>query len=309
MFLFLSINLFNKITYIAFSLWDGMGCVGGKVQPILEDIAEDVNEKVEDTSDITLHPKRVDGSVFEPISLDWSVLDTKDDVTVQRAAFFGILSAEAYYGHALDTSIFCKANSFDSLKMMVEGEAACMIITKDKHVVVSFRGTNSISDAIDDLNIVGKTLKEFPEIGMIHRGFANYLFRLEAQVVAFLKDITTPQSMIWFTGHSLGAAAAQIMCAVWKQKELVAGIYTFGSPRVGGMKWHKYMNKTFKNKIFRVLNYRDTVASMPGLWLGYLHGMFVYAVVLIRVIVISTCCISFGTFVEYCINLLPCISA
>jgi triacylglycerol lipase len=74
---------------------------------------------------------------------------------------------------------------------------------------------------------------------------------------------------VYITGHSLGAAMATISATRYQPKEL----FTFGSPRVGGI----HFIKNIKCPHYRFMNNNDIVCRIPPAWLGFRHhGEMIY---------------------------------
>ncbi|MGA9643322.1 MAG: lipase family protein [Terriglobales bacterium] len=94
-----------------------------------------------------------------------------------------------------------------------------------KLAVVAFRGTDAgdPTDLADDAEFLQC---EWPQGGLVHRGFAEAL----AHVLPALNPaLDAVRGRVLFTGHSLGAAMATLMASARRPDCL----YTFGSPRVG----------------------------------------------------------------------------
>lgn len=120
------------------------------------------------------------------------------------------------------------------------------LLTKGGNVtVLAFRGTESDDpyDISDDLNI---ELKKWRTVaGRVHAGFATALDNVWKKIEHDLDDLRDEE--VLFTGHSLGAAIASLAAGLHPP----AGLYTFGSPRVGdqafcdamaGKPFHRYVN-------------------------------------------------------------------
>lgn len=85
---------------------------------------------------------------------------------------------------------------------------------------------------------------------------------------------------IYVTGHSLGAALA-ILCAadlVVVGKLPVAGVYTFGGPRVGNLAFSQWYNQNIAPEVFRFTHRHDIVphvvcvrTAQPGCLYSAVH--------------------------------------
>ena len=155
--------------------------------------------------------------------------------------------------------------------------------------LVAFRGTSSDMDAYEDIfaNHVsfqpygGKPLSE--PVHVANGFYAVYTQKgdnmtgsMRDQVFGFLAQVRPAPRKVIVTGHSLGAAVANLfmldMAASLPGVETVST--TFAAPRTGLESFRKAYEQTFKltDRTFRVANYYDWVPSLPPhLLLGYDH--------------------------------------
>lgn len=122
--------------------------------------------------------------------------------------------------------------------------AAFLLRTSDNIVVLSFRGTNSLSDGILDFDAIRMEYLGCGEVPAstcyLHTGFYTiYTNLLKYLVPALHNEIPAAQRAITpivITGHSLGGALATIAAyELSLAGYLVRGVFTFGSPRVGNL--------------------------------------------------------------------------
>ena len=130
--------------------------------------------------------------------------------------------------------------------------------TNNSFAVLVFRGTTGLRDWYSNLRFL-KTGWEGS--GRVHSGFYKALQPVWAEIQAKLQTCQCP---IFFTGHSLGAALATLAAGLYPP----AAVYTFGSPRVGD---EKFSSALAGIPIYRVVNNRDVVATVPQSFLGYMH--------------------------------------
>ncbi len=147
-------------------------------------------------------------------------------------------------------------------------------------VVVAVRGSSSLVDWLLDFAAFGETTKD----GTFQKGFHDYAAALIADVDEVLEPYCNdPNTAIWFTGHSLGGAAAQLL-AYWMSDSgcRVQGVITFAAPTPG--------QRDFKNayaarqggllhrNTHRWVHEHDLVPCMPagGAWVdvGVRHVMW-----------------------------------
>lgn len=100
------------------------------------------------------------------------------------------------------------------------------------------------------------------EVG-VHSGFQLALNTVWAVVKRWVEDYHTkqPQSPIFFTGHSLGAALATL--AVARFDRINAALYTFGSPRVGNLAFCDKVKSNVPLGMYRVVDNQDFVTTVP----------------------------------------------
>ncbi|KAF7311759.1 Lipase-3 domain-containing protein [Mycena indigotica] len=143
-----------------------------------------------------------------------------------------------------------------------------------REIVVSFRGTSSLADAITDLNLVLTPLAT-PGINKpfsVHSGFLN-AYNDVARIV--INSVGTQASQfsqgysLIVTGHSLGGALAALGAVSLKTAfpKVPMKLYTFGQPRTGDAQWAKYIESLVGvDNIFRAVHTFDGVPTIvaPG---------------------------------------------
>lgn len=146
----------------------------------------------------------------------------------------------------------------------------------DGGVVVSYRGTEgkSLPDWLLDFEFFYKNVS-YPgcEGCELHEGFYGSYLALQpgiAEVLDLYGAASAPY--VWVTGHSLGAAMAEIAAfALVSQGYPVAAAYTFGTPRVGNPAWATaYAAAVIAGAgvaNFRVIHDKDAVPHLPPQWL------------------------------------------
>lgn len=143
-------------------------------------------------------------------------------------------------------------------------------------IVVSFRGTEVLANWLTDGQI---RLMPFRSIGLIHQGFQDALDSVFPRLLEVLGDLAGQGRTLWITGHSLGGALALLTAAYLRfpvnpAKTLpspIAGIYTFGQPRVGTHVFCDACVSNFGRYYFRYVNQQDIVTRVPPRELGYWH--------------------------------------
>jgi triacylglycerol lipase len=144
-------------------------------------------------------------------------------------------------------------------------------------IVICFRGTTDLADWLQDSQI---RLVPFRSIGLIHIGFRNAIDSLSPTIETTLQKWSGKGRTLWVTGHSLGAALAHLTAAYLRfpadpTKTLprpIAGLYTFGQPRVGTIDFCQACDGNCGSVYFRYVNHLDIVTRVPPRLLGYWHG-------------------------------------
>lgn len=173
--------------------------------------------------------------------------------------------------------LFCKVDNNIAFFHDIDSDATCIIThTKDlKKLIISVRGTDSLKDWTENLDII-KHYSPDKNSGIIfHSGFYDQMNGLCNFVYTQMESFKIEGgNEILFCGHSSGGAIASILCysiAVNKKWIGSSKIATFGSPMFcndAGVKW--YLENT--DKYYRCVNFLDPVPSVPALdKMGYCH--------------------------------------
>ena len=137
----------------------------------------------------------------------------------------------------------------------------------DDDSVVVFRGTEA--DDWNDIKADANAIAALAEtVGKVHSGFKGEVDEIWPLIEKELEANTKP---LWFCGHSLGGALATICggrCVLSYLKMEPAGVYTFGSPRVGCRRYVNHVPLTH----YRWVNNNDIVTRVPPVLLGYRHS-------------------------------------
>ncbi|MDX2133448.1 MAG: lipase family protein [Saprospiraceae bacterium] len=148
-------------------------------------------------------------------------------------------------------------------------DTQAFVTGKENHVVVCFRGTSSGKDALADVNFF-KT-EAFGGRGQVHRGFQQSLDSVWAKVQSAV-NAHGANKKIFVCGHSLGAALAQLAAhRLALSNYPVAGVYVFGSPRVGNREFREVYNALLEEITFLHINHLDIVTQLPPQLFGFQH--------------------------------------
>jgi len=152
----------------------------------------------------------------------------------------------------------------------------CFVAHNAHFVVLAFRGTeiDNFMGAFEDwMGNFDFMLVDDESGGPVHRGFRKNLAEvwLDQNSVPGLKtylgELLAPRTRtLWITGHSLGAALATLAAerCVRDGGFVVNGVYTFGSPRVGGPGFKQlYEASGLDSCTYRFVNNVDVCPLIP----------------------------------------------
>ena len=210
-------------------------------------------------------PSKV-ASDFDVVShLDGPILDLK---RLERSLLFAEMSMLSYL-HDDEAQPVLLSVGFTDIKYIDRDGAQAYELMNEHDVVVVCRGTepNEWNDIKADANAFTDLAET---VGRVHRGFKREVDDIWPILEETLRDETRN---VWFAGHSLGGAMAQICAGRCQLSEIAAvprEVYTFGSPRVGTK---RYIQNADVRHI-RWVNNNDIVTRVPPRWLRYRHNGF-----------------------------------
>lgn len=141
----------------------------------------------------------------------------------------------------------------------------------DNSIYVVFRGTNSLKDWIDDLQIWMSLYPSCPG-GYVHEGFFaahNSVIQDVLNEVNRLKLIYPTYDII-VTGHSLGGALATLTSVDLSNSNISATLINFGSPRLFDKESASCVSAKIST-IYRITYHKDIVVHLPFLRAGFMH--------------------------------------
>lgn len=139
---------------------------------------------------------------------------------------------------------------------ILAGSHSVDISTFDNDCAIAFRGTDDASDWVTNLKI-----ERVDQWGCkVHRGFSGAEKLLNRQIAQVLPEA----DRYWITGHSLGGALATLFAVRLTDARFnVAGLYTFGSPRVGCRCFAQHADYVLAGRHYRVVHGNDIVPRVP----------------------------------------------
>ncbi|MDB9528634.1 lipase family protein [Oscillatoria sp. CS-180] len=161
----------------------------------------------------------------------------------------------------------------DSYKYLLNRvtDTQAFIFRKNQHIVLVFRGSQQSADwgtnfkfRMKQFAITYAQQDDAIPTGEVHRGFQDAWQSVEKRVLYRLKKWWTPETQFWITGHSLGGALAALAATSLEYQGFpIAGLYTFGQPRVGDWSFTRQVNTHMGDRMFRYVNNNDVVPLIP----------------------------------------------
>lgn len=160
-----------------------------------------------------------------------------------------------------------KKGGFELIDTFYQGDTQGFVCARPNGDTTSaflvYRGTESIGDALDDLNAyLTKEPFEETDASELHQGFYTQFMAVDSQVKALLKLVEGSQ--LFITGHSLGGALA-VLATRFYSEDTSGATYTFGAPAVSNPDFQY----NIKTPIYRVVNATDPVPRVPSIYTGF----------------------------------------
>lgn len=194
-------------------------------------------------------------------------------MNIQVANISVYLSAQAYCDKSNYNTMTMKGPAagfsvqsvfHDTLSDM-QGYVGILPSTQTTYVV--FRGSSSVRNWIDDFEV-----RKTPYISFsgkctdcnVHNGFYEMTQRLFPSIREAVYAIASNHLVV--TGHSEGAAVAQLTCMEFQSKQqskqIDCELYNFGQPRIGDAAYATFANKVLP-ELWRFTHNRDMVPHVP----------------------------------------------
>ena len=147
-------------------------------------------------------------------------------------------------------------------------------LPSDNSIYVAFRGTESpLNWQINfDSDLVNYDM--FPECDcQVHKGFYEAVGTVSDDIITEIQRLQKefPTYAVKVTGHSLGAALAQVTTMYLIKADIqVSNMINFGQPRIGDKKYAEFTKATFPDQ-WRVTHHQDIVPQSPSQLEGYHH--------------------------------------
>jgi len=188
-------------------------------------------------------------------------LSTGNSLQLSDAALLASLS-ELAYADEEEVSKTAPRLDLDLVTCFNRVYTQGFIVATEQDYICAFRGTETTErgDIFHDLDM----RRTRTPAGKIHTGFLAALDNVWDDIrLVIRRDLGDRR--LWFTGHSLGGALAALAASrcVIENDIPVAGLHTFGQPRVGCRQFAAKLKRVLANKYFRFINNEDTVPNFP----------------------------------------------
>jgi hypothetical protein len=147
----------------------------------------------------------------------------------------------------------------------------------EQFMVLAFRGSQEPKDWLTNVTTQLRSFTIFKDgastlssyKGRVHTGFFLAWAIIEQSVLSQISKWRAEMNVeqlppLYITGHSLGGALATMAAAALSDNGInVAGVYTFGQPRVGDRTFASQLDKHTNGRVFRFVNNNDIVPHVP----------------------------------------------
>jgi hypothetical protein len=191
----------------------------------------------------------------------WDSNQAKTSLWLSAAAYCG---KSNYASHVFKgpTTGFVYTSTISDIATDTEGFVG--YLPADSSIYVVYRGSQTIRNWISNLDAFKTDYTSFPECAcQVHKGFYAAEQKVISGVITEVKRLKLkfPTYSVKVTGHSLGAALAQLTSMDLITAGYATSVYNFGQPRVGDQKYASFA--TSKVTTWRVTHDHDIVPHLP----------------------------------------------
>jgi len=149
------------------------------------------------------------------------------------------------------------------------------ILSNTKQIFVVFRGSSSFQNWVDDAEALLTPYETFPDCNCkVHTGFYKSTQNIYPNVYSTVNDMLDiyPSYEVIITGHSYGAAVAQLISMELLADNITSYLYNYGQPRVGNKDYAFFVN-AYLEQFWRFTHYKDMIPHVPPIsGLHYYHS-------------------------------------
>ena len=208
---------------------------------------------------------------YSSVSLSVIAIDFKKSNTSVWLSGYAYCDKNTY--NLININGFQYTDTLYDTKTDVQGFVGYSLAEKTIYVVI--RGTSSVLNWIDDLEIKLVNYDSYPSCNcLVHNGFYKSALAITNATLNSVFKLTKrfPNYEINVAGHSYGAAVAQLLAMELAKHEIKKpSIYNFGQPRVGDDLYAGFVN-TLIQEYWRFTHNRDVVPHAPPISIGYIHS-------------------------------------
>ena len=150
------------------------------------------------------------------------------------------------------------------------------ILESTETIYVVLRGSSSALNWLDDFELRMTPYTSFSECGdcNVHKGFYKSALSIREKTIESVAQLVQeyPRFNVVVTGHSYGAAVAQLLAMEIEQAGIDVHIYNYGQPRTGDDNYAAFVNQRIDG-YWRVTHNMDIVPHVPPTHVfGYRHS-------------------------------------
>src|SRR5882724_8667645 len=147
------------------------------------------------------------------------------------------------------------------------GPITGLLQRKASFIVAAGHGATFVMFAGTDPLKIGDWFKDFKlalEPNVLHKGFAEAVDSVMRDIQAVIASRGADEQPLFFTGHSMGGALANIAALRALEADVQAtAVYTFGGPRAGGQDFFDRYTSKLGDCTFRLVRGHDIVPAVP----------------------------------------------
>lgn len=189
----------------------------------------------------------------------------RSNYSLTQAMWMSEFSSTAYFEQA-DVNTHMSDWGYDFKWLESAHDTQCYIASQSDHAIICFRGTSSFRDLITDAKFFKSRSSNYP--GKTHNGFRE---ASEGIWDSLSHEISSRHAgkRLFVTGHSLGAALAQLAAYRLNERGFDVQVYLFGAPNVGNKAFSEAYNASLEDMTYVHINNMDAVTRIPPTFTGF----------------------------------------